>query len=55
MSSRARDSLLEEMEFLGPVRLSDVEQAQGDIVKMARALADAGEIVIGSTDDMVVG
>lgn len=54
MSSRARDSLLEEMEFLGPVRLSDVEQAQADIVKMARALADAGEIVIGATDDMVV-
>lgn len=54
MSSRARDSLLEEMEFLGPVRMSDVEQAQADIVKMARALADAGDIVIGATDDMVV-
>ena len=47
MSSRARDSLLEEMEFLGPVRMSDVETAQADIVKMARALADAGDIVIG--------
>ena len=54
MSSRARDSLMEEMEFLGPTRVSDVEQAQSDIVKMARALADAGEIVIGATDDMVV-
>ena len=54
MSSRARDSLLEEMEFLGPMRVSDVEQAQSDIVKMARALGDAGEIVIGATDDMVV-
>jgi flagellar motor switch protein FliG len=54
MTSRARDSLLEEMEFLGPVRVRDVERAQSDIVKMARALADAGEIVIGGTDDMVV-
>ncbi len=54
MSSRARDSLLEEMEFLGPVRVSDVEMAQASIVKMARALEEAGEIVIGGSDDMVV-
>ena len=54
MSSRARDALMEEMEFLGPMRVSDVEDAQGSIVKMARALEDAGEIVIGGTDDMVV-
>jgi flagellar motor switch protein FliG len=54
MSSRARDALLEEMEFLGPVRVSDVEQAQSSIVKMARALEEAGEIVIGGGDDLVV-
>jgi len=54
MSSRARDALIEEMEFLGPVRVSDVEEAQSSIVKMARALEDAGEIVIGATDDLVV-
>lgn len=54
MSSRARDSLEEEMEFLGPVRVSDVETAQAEIVKMARALEEAGEIVIGSTDEAVV-
>jgi flagellar motor switch protein FliG len=54
MSSRARDALIEEMEFLGPVRVSDVEVAQSNIVKMARALEDAGEIVIGGSDDMVV-
>lgn len=54
MSSRARDSLLEEMEFLGPVRVSDVEVAQANIVKMARALEEAGEIVIGGGDDLVV-
>ncbi len=54
MSTRARDALLEEMEFLGPVRISDVEAAQSNIVKLARALEEAGEIVIGGGDDMVV-
>lgn len=54
LSSRARDALLEAMEFLGPVRVSDVEQAQASVVKMARALEEAGEIVIGSTDDLVI-
>jgi len=53
MSTRARDALLEEMEFLGPMRVSDVEEAQASIVQMARALEDAGDIVIGGTDDMV--
>ena len=54
MSSRARDSLNEEMEFLGPQRVSDVEAAQANIVAMARALEEAGEIVIGGGDDVVV-
>ncbi len=54
LSSRARDSLVEEMEFLGPQRVSDVEAAQGNIVKLARALEEAGELVIGGSDDMVV-
>jgi flagellar motor switch protein FliG len=54
LSSRARDSLLEEMEFLGPQRVSDVEAAQANIVKLARALEEAGELVIGASDDMVV-
>ena len=48
------DALVEEMEFLGPVRVSDVEQAQSDIVRTARALEEAGEIVIGASDDLVV-
>ena len=55
MSQRARSALLEEMEFLGPVRLSDVEGAQGEVVKVARALEEAGEIVIsGGEDDVLV-
>jgi len=54
MSSRARDALREEMEFLGPLRVSDVEAAQSNILKLARTLEDAGEIVIGGSDELIV-
>jgi flagellar motor switch protein FliG len=55
MSQRAVSTLTEEMEFLGPVRLSDVEAAQTEIVKVARALEETGEIVIaGGADDVLV-
>lgn len=54
LSSRARESLLQEMEFMGPVRVSDVEAAQGEVVALVRALEEAGEIVVGGGDDDVV-
>ena len=44
MSKRAADLLREEMEYLGPVRLSNVEQVQQQIVDIVRRLEDAGEI-----------
>ncbi len=44
MSKRASDLLREEMEYLGPVRLSVVEQTQQQIVDVVRRLEDAGEI-----------
>ena len=44
MSKRASDLLLEEIEYLGPVRLSSVEQTQQQIVDIVRQLEDAGEI-----------
>ncbi len=44
MSKRASDLLKEEMEYLGPVRLSSVEQTQQQIVDVIRRLEDAGEI-----------
>jgi len=47
MSQRASDMLKEEMEYLGPVKVSAVEQAQQQIVDIIRRLEDAGEI---STD-----
>ena len=46
MSERAADALREEMEFMGPVRLRDVEAAQQKIVGVVRSLEEAGEIVI---------
>jgi flagellar motor switch protein FliG len=54
MSSRAADTLREEMSFLGPVRLRDVESAQAAVVRNIRALEAAGEIVIGGGDDDMV-
>jgi len=47
MSSRASEMLLEDMEAMGPVKLSDVETAQQNIVRVARKLEAAGKIVIG--------
>jgi len=46
MSKRASDLLREEMDYLGPVRLSSVEQVQQQIVDIIRRLEDAGEITI---------
>ena len=54
LSNRAGEALREEMEFLGPVRVRDVEMAQANVVKVVRALEEQGEIVLGgAADDMV--
>ena len=47
MSKRAAEMLREDMEARGPVRLSEVELAQKDIISTARRLADEGDIVLG--------
>ncbi len=47
MSKRAADILLDDIEAMGPVRLSEVETAQKEILSIARRLADAGEIMLG--------
>ncbi len=56
MSSRASDFIKEEMEYMGPVRLKGVEEAQQRIVGVIRRLEEAGEIFIsrGGEEDMVV-
>ncbi|MFP3906760.1 MAG: flagellar motor switch protein FliG [Acidimicrobiales bacterium] len=46
ISSRAAENLLEEIEMLGPVRLKAVEEAQGAVVRIIRALEEAGQIVL---------
>lgn len=47
MSKRAAEMLLDDLEALGPVRISEVETAQKEILSVARRLADAGEIMLG--------
>ena len=47
MSKRAAEMLLDDLEALGPIRVSEVETAQKEILSVARRLADAGEIMLG--------
>lgn len=54
ISKRAAELLLEDMEVMGPVRLSDVEGAQKEILGIARRLADSGEIVLGNSSEEMI-
>jgi flagellar motor switch protein FliG len=56
MSQRASEMLKEEMEYLGPIRIKDVEKAQHEIVEVVRNLEEEGIIVIGGAggDEYVV-
>ena len=56
MSKRAAEMLKEDLDFLGPIRLRDVEEAQARIVAVIRKLDEAGEIVIarGGEDAFIV-
>jgi flagellar motor switch protein FliG len=56
ISSRAADVIKEDLEVMGPVRLSDVEKAQTEIVKVASRLEEEGKIVIVGRggDDVLV-
>ena len=47
MSKRAAELLQDDLEAMGPVRVSDVEAAQKEILSIARRLSDAGEIMLG--------
>ena len=53
MSERARDAFEEEMQFLGAVKMKDVETAQRKIVEAVNGLAEAGTIQMGSTEEMI--
>jgi flagellar motor switch protein FliG len=56
MSKRAAQMLKEDMEFMGPVRLKDVEEAQQKVVSIIRHLEETGEIVVARAgeDELVV-
>ncbi len=56
LSKRLAAMIKEDMDFMGPVRMKDVEEAQQKIVGVIRRLEDAGEIVIsrGGGDDIIV-
>ena len=54
MSERAATNLAEEIDLLGPVRLKTVEEAQGDIVRVIRALEESGQIVLSRGGDEFV-
>jgi len=53
MSERARDAFEEEMQFLGAVKMKDVESAQRKIVETVNGLAESGIIQMGSTEEMI--
>jgi len=57
MSERAARLIQEEMEFMGPVRISDVEAAQQKVVDAVRRLEDAGEVIVsgrGGEEEIIV-
>jgi flagellar motor switch protein FliG len=56
MSKRLAEMIREDMDYMGPVRLRDVEEAQQKVVNVIRKLEDAGEIVIsrGGGDEIIV-
>jgi len=54
MSERASQLLREDLEALGPQRVSDVESAQRDIVRIVKRLEEEGKIIIGASDEQEV-
>ena len=53
MSERAQEAFTEEMQFMGAVKMKDVEGAQRKIVESVNSLAETGVIQMGSTEEMV--
>jgi flagellar motor switch protein FliG len=51
MSSRAAEMMREDLESKGPVRLSEVEAQQKEILQVVRRLSDEGQIQLGAKGD----
>lgn len=56
MSKRAAEMLREEIQYMGPVRIRDVEEAQQKVVNVIRRLEESGEIIVsrGKGDEIIV-
>ncbi|MBP2650209.1 MAG: fliG [Firmicutes bacterium] len=56
MSKRAAEMLREELQYMGPVRIRDVEESQQKVVNVIRRLEEAGEIIVsrGKGDEVIV-
>jgi flagellar motor switch protein FliG len=56
MSTRAAETMREDMESQGPMRLSEVEGQQKEIIKVVRRLADEGQIMLAGSggDDAMI-
>jgi flagellar motor switch protein FliG len=54
MSKRAADLVLEELKYMGPVRLREVEEVQQKVIDVIRRLEDEGQLVIASNEDQMV-
>lgn len=53
MSQRASEAFVEEMQFLGAVRVKDVEEAQRRVVEMVQKLSEEGIFQVGESDEMI--
>lgn len=53
MSQRAREAFIEEMQFMGAVKVKEVESAQRKVVEAVQQLADQGVIQLGEADEMI--
>jgi flagellar motor switch protein FliG len=53
MSKRAAEMLRDDLDAMGPVKLSDVETAQKEIIAVARRLAESGELALGGKEEYV--
>jgi flagellar motor switch protein FliG len=51
MSARARVMFVDDMESKGPLRITEVEEAQKNVMRLARKLSDAGELVLAGGGD----
>jgi flagellar motor switch protein FliG len=54
MSKRAADLVIEELKYMGPVRLREVEEVQQKIIDIIRRLEDEGQIVVATNEDQMV-